>query len=164
MKHIRLVLNKFAQLERWVCSFLLIIMLALLFTQVVLRYCFNSPFSWAEEVTLMFLIWFGYLCMSLDVLTDTHVAIHGIYDKFPKKVKKALDILRHVLLLWFFSQMITYGMKLTNLGLMKKQPASGFSQGWLFAPLVVGGGIMLIFSIVNIISTVVGKENNEERE
>lgn len=151
MTAIKKILDKFVQSERWICAFLLIVMTLLTFVQVVMRYCFNAPFSWAEEIVLMMLVWFGYMCMSLDVYTDTHTSITYFYDKFPPIVKKIADSVRHALLAFFFTSMVFYGYKLTMLGMNKKQPASGFSQAWLFSPLLIVGAFMAIYSCFNLI-------------
>jgi TRAP-type C4-dicarboxylate transport system permease small subunit len=153
MRHIRNGLNKIAQVKKYMCAALLVIMLFITFVQVVLRYCFNAPFSWAEEIVLMFLVSFGYLCMSLDILTDSHAAIHFFYDKLPSRVRKFLDLTRHGLLTFFFINMIRYGFALTRLSMGKRQPASGLSQGWLVLPLLVGGVFMCIYSVFNFMQT-----------
>jgi TRAP-type C4-dicarboxylate transport system permease small subunit len=155
MRTIQKALNKIAEVKRYICAVLLVIMLGITFVQVAVRYVFNAPFSWAEEVTLMLLVSFGYLCMSLDIMTDSHVSIYFVYNKFPPFVRKLLDLSRHGLLVFFFVNMIVYGFRLTELNMGKQQPASGFSQGWLFLPLVVGGSFMLLYSVFNFIHTLI---------
>ncbi len=58
--------------------------------------------------------------------------------------------MRHGLLMWLFSQMIVYGYTITKLNMPKLQPATRVSQGWLFAPLIVGGVLMLIYCALNL--------------
>lgn len=146
--------DKLVETERYVCSVFLIVVTLITFVQVVMRFVFNAPFSWSEEVTLMFLVWFGYLCMAIDIYTDDHAALYFLYNHFGPKLKKAADVFRHGLLMWFFVEMIKYGWMLTKLNIRKPQPATRFSQGWLFAPLIVGGILMLVYSLVNMLSTI----------
>lgn len=147
-------LDKFVQMERNVCAYLLIVMVLITFIQVILRFIFRAPFSWAEEVTLMILVWFGYLCMPIDIYTDDHAALYFLYNKIPPVGKKILDIFRHVLLGWFFVEMIHYGFVLSKLNLRKIQAATGFSAMWLYLPLVVGGIFMAVFCLTNLIRTI----------
>ena len=155
MQCIRSALNSVIQVKRYICAILLTVMLIITFLQVVLRYFFNAPFSWAEEVTLMFLVSFGYLCMSMDIFTDSHAAIYFVYNMLSPVLRKILDLLRHGLLFFFFFNMIRYGLVITRLNWYKRQPASGFSYGWLALPLVVGGGFMLIYSLINFIEALI---------
>lgn len=163
MHQIKKVVDKFVEIKRLICSIMLIIMTIITFIQVIMRYCFNAPFSWAEEVTLMLLVWFGYLCMSLDIHTDSHASITFLYDRFPPILKKCADLIRHLLLTFFFGNMVFYGYKLTMLSLPKSQPASGFSQGWLFAPLLIVGSFMLVYSVLNLISVFYKTYYKEEK-
>ncbi len=159
--------DKFIKIERYICSVFLIIITLITFIQVVMRFLFNAPFSWSEEVTLMFLVWFGYLCMAIDIYTDDHAALYFLYNHMSPKVKKAADIFRHGLLMWFFIEMVKYGWILTKLNIRKPQPATRFSQGWLYAPLVVGGALMLLYSLVNFLISVAkplaSYQNDRER-
>ncbi|WMJ84522.1 TRAP transporter small permease [Oscillospiraceae bacterium LTW-04] len=149
---VRKALDKVVDIKRYICAVLLIIMTSITFVQVIMRFVFRAPFSWAEEVTLMFLVWFGYICMSIDIYTDTHSALYFLYNKLPPLPKKLADLLRHGALFWLFYEMLKYGWIITKMNLPKPQPATHFSQGWLFAPLVVGGLFMLLYSLVNLLS------------
>lgn len=150
---IRGTLDKVVLVEKYICSVVLVIMTAITFAQVVCRFVFHNPFSWSEEVTLMLLVWFGYLCMPIDIYTDEHAAIFAFYNKMPAAVKKGLDFLRHGLLLWFFIILTKYGVVLSKLNLRKIQPATGISYVWRYIPLIVGGILMSIYCISNLIKT-----------
>ena len=154
IKEIRAIVEKVITGEKAVCCALLIIMLLITFFQVVMRFIFNSPFSWSEELTLIFLVWFGYLCMPIHIFHDSHAALYFLYNRLPVALKKAVDIMRHGLLMWLFSQMIVYGYTITKLNMPKLQPATRVSQGWLFAPLIVGGVLMLIYCALNLLTTI----------
>jgi len=150
---IRGALDKVVSIERYICAVFLVIMTLITFIQVIFRFVFRAPFSWAEEVTLMFLVWFGYLCMPIDIYTDEHAAIFAFYNKIPAVGKKILDFVRHGLLLWFFIELTHYGYLLYKINIKKVQAATGMSYGWLYFPLVVGGVIMSIYCISNFFKT-----------
>lgn len=147
-------LDRLVQTERYVCCAFLIIVTLITFVQVLMRFVFNAPFSWSEEVTLMFLVWFGYLCMAIDIHTDGHAALYFLYNHMNPTLKKTLDLIRHGLLMWFFAEMVKYGCMITKLNIRKPQPATRLSQGWLYAPLIVGGILMFLYSFVNFLSTI----------
>lgn len=154
MSKIRGIIDKFVQGQRYLCALLLFIMTMITFVQVVMRFIFKAPFSWSEEMTLMLLVWFGYICMSIDIYTDSHAALYFLYNRMAAPIKKGADLLRHGILTWFFVQMVIYGITLTKLNIPKLQPATRISQGWLYAPLVVGGALMALFAFVNFVSAV----------
>lgn len=151
-KSLRNGLDRLVHVERYVCAVMLIIMTAITFVQVICRFVFHSPFSWSEEATLMLLVWFGYLCMPIDIYLDDHAAIFAFYNKTPARGRKFLDILRHLILLWFFIELTYYGVLLSQLNLRKIQPATGFSYIWRYLPLVVGGVLMSIYCFSNFLN------------
>jgi len=164
MGNLRKILNKLISIQKKVCVTLLILMLFINFAQVLLRYVFNKPFSWSEEIILTMLVWFGFICMSIDIGNDSHVAITGVYDKLSKPLKKVADLIRHGLLTIFFALMIKYGHQLLNISMRKKMPATGLSQGWQSAPLLIGGIIMFFFSLVNLLSVFFKEKDISEKK
>lgn len=160
MKNIRKVLDKVIKLERIICCVLLVIILAVCFSAVVMRYCFNSPLSWSEEVIIVLLVWFGYLCMSVETYNDASISITGLYSMLPKSVQKVCDVMRHVLLTVFFYLMTTNSWKIFVLNSRKRLPASHWNQGLQYFPIVLGGTLMLVFSVLNLIGALI----NEKRE
>lgn len=164
MAKLRKVLDKLTTIEKYVCCVLLVLMLIVCFASVIMRYVFNSPFSWSEEVILVFLVWFGFLCMSVDVLTDSHIAITGVYAHFPPAVQKVCDVLRHLLLIVFFFLMAKDGWQIFLINCKKRLPASQWSQGLQFFPMVLGGTLMCLFSLVNLIGVFVKEKSEKEGE
>ena len=51
------MLDKIIVCIRWICMFLLIEMVAVIFFQVVSRYCFGIAHFWAEEMAVFSMIW-----------------------------------------------------------------------------------------------------------
>jgi TRAP-type C4-dicarboxylate transport system permease small subunit len=160
LQKIRKVCDKFIKLERIICCLLLVAILAVCFWSVVMRYCFNSPLSWSEEVIIVLLVWFGYLCMSVETYNDTNIAITGFYAILPKGVQKACNVMRHVILAVFFYLMTSNSYKIFVLNSRKRLPASQWNQGLQYFPIVLGGALMLVFSVLNL----VGELINEKRE
>lgn len=160
----RRLFDKVTHVERYLCAYLLIIMVAITFVQVVMRFVFSSPFSWAEEITLMLLVWFGYLCMALDIYTDSHAALYFLYNKMPPVVQKGADLFRHGILTWLFIELTKYGWQITKLNLVKPQPATRLSQGWLFAPLVFGGILMTVYAVYNLLKVIVKPLSEYKKE
>lgn len=153
MSKIRKYLGYVVKAEQYVCCVLLVIMLAVCFTAVVMRYAFSKPLVWSEEVILTMLIWFGFMCISIGTFGDSHIAIEGAYKCFPAPVKKACDLLRHVLLMVFGCLMVYYGWKVFKINLLKRLPATHWSQGIQYFPMVFGGGLTAIYSALNLVES-----------
>jgi len=130
----------------------LAIMLTITVFQVGLRYVFNKPTSWSEEITLFALVWFGYVAMAIGVRKDTHISLEFLYDHLGAKGKKILDIGRYSLLLALAVMMTYYSFPMIKIGMTNNMPATGISRAVLYAPALVGGLLMSLFSLVNLIA------------
>ena len=158
MQKLRKILDVVTQIERYVCCVLLVAIMAVCFGSVVMRYVFNKPWSWSEEVIIVFLVWFGFLAMSVETYNDSNIAITGLYSHFPKPIQKACDVLRHVLLSVFFYLMMSNSWKVFQLNARKRLPASQWNQGLQFFPIVFGGAVMSVCCILNLIGIFVKEE------
>lgn len=152
VRRIQGALEKLTKCKAYICAVLLLIMTAITFVQVLMRYVFASPIIGAEEATLLLLVWFGFLCMSLDIHTDSHAALYFIYNRLPAVLKKVMDLMRHGLLSWLFFAMVRYGMRITEITMPQNMAATGVSQGLLFLPLVIGGAFMFLYSILHFLN------------
>lgn len=164
MSKVRGYLRYLVKLEQYVCCVLLVLMLIVCFTAVVLRYVFNKPLVWSEEVILTLLIWFGFLCISIGTFGDSHIAIEGAYNLLPSVMKKGCDLLRHVLLTVFGFLMVYFGWKVFKINLLKRLPATHWSQGIQYFPIVFGGFLTMVYSAVNLIECIIGKTADKEAE
>lgn len=164
MSKIRKYLGYLVKVEKYICCVLLVIMLAVCFGAVVMRYVFSKPLVWSEEVILTMLIWFGFMCISIGAFGDSHIAIEGVYNLFPPVMKKGCDLLRHVMLTVFGCLMVYFGWQVFQINLMKRLPATHWPQGIQYFPIVFGGALTALYSAVNLIEYLAGKGDTIGKE
>ncbi len=86
---------------------------ALLFVNVILRYVFLSPISWAEEVTLYLMVWIVFVGGSVAVRTRGHIAIDLLPLMLPADKKRWLATAIHLMALVFFAVFFWYSLQHT---------------------------------------------------
>ena len=155
------VLKKVGLAERVVGAFLLFVMLVVCFMAVVMRYVFNSPIQWSDEIILILLVGFGYICISVDVYKDEHVAITFFYDKLSWGLQRALDVFRHVLIGVFFALSTYYGVLIYQIKAPKTLVVTGASQGLVYLAEFIICGIIVIFCIMNVAKVLTMKKPEE---
>lgn len=146
---------------------LMLVMLTLAFIQVVRRYVFNAPWMWSDEIILVILAWFSYPALVFNIWTDDHFYISSLYEKFPKPIQILCDLLRHILIGIFCGYLGYFGWKLTKQFWPKPLPASGFTQGLKYIPVIFGGVVSALFCVSNIIGTFIERPeilSPEEKE
>ena len=58
-------------------------MVAIVTLTVVLRYCFNTGLSWAEEVPRLLVTLFAFIACAIGVRDHLHVAVNAVYNQLP---------------------------------------------------------------------------------
>ncbi len=86
---------------------------ALLFVNVILRYVFLSPISWAEEVTLYVMVWIVFVGGSVAIRTRGHIAIDLLPLMLSSGQRRWLATAVHATALVFFAVFFWYSLQHT---------------------------------------------------
>ena len=156
--------QKILFVEKCLGAFTLFVMLFICFFAVIMRYAFNDPWIWSEEVILVLLVIFAFLCISIDVYNDGHIALTFFYNKLHPRARMVLDILRHALIGGFFLLFAQYGIQIYEIKKKKPLPATGWSQGIVYAAQVVVSVLIVFFCIMNILKTVFVNYREEKEQ
>ncbi len=148
MNHVDKIITSSIKLIRNVCSVLLALMLLITSAHVFFRYVMNNPLIWSEETSLILLIWFGFFAVSNELYHGNHMAITMFYDKFPTKIKRAVDLVRHFIVAAFCVVMTIYLVKITASIGGNRLPVSGMPKIFLYIPVIISSVLMLFYSIV----------------
>jgi C4-dicarboxylate transporter DctQ subunit len=109
------------QLEEWIISLMLLAMTALTFAQVVMRYVFNSGFSWALELTTVFFAVMIFTGISYGVRVGSHIGVDALVKMMPSGPRRAVSILAVLLSLIYVGLVLTgstyYVLKMKEVGI-----------------------------------------------
>lgn len=134
-----------------VAQFLMIVMVCIIFTNVILRYVFNSGLMWSEEVALLLAVWFIFIAMALGVKQDLHINITVIPDSFMKAwMLRLITIIKSVIVCCIGLVMLLYGWKLTQLTMTSIMPATQWPAGMLYAILPFSALFMIYEAIADL--------------
>jgi TRAP-type transport system small permease protein len=85
-------LKRVLQIET-VCSVTILSVLILLIScQVFLRYLFNNPFTWAEELGALLLIYLSFVTGDVVYKKNAHISIDYVVGFFPPRLRAATEI------------------------------------------------------------------------
>ncbi len=96
------------RIEELIVIVMLALMTLLTFLQVVMRYGFNSGFSWALELTTVFFAVMIFVGISYGVRIGAHIGVDALVKKFPPGLRRATSIVI-VLLCLFYTGLVFYG-------------------------------------------------------
>ena len=144
-----------------VTTLLLALLVVLTAQQVFMRYVFDSPAKWSEELTIAMLIWFGYLGITVGYRDGKHLSITVFSDRLPPGGQKVLSIFVDLVMLTFCMLMAWQGVKLIRLDVINIMPATGISMSWVSAVLVVSAALMILEALIKLLYHASGLETEE---
>ncbi len=129
----------------WVIGFSTGAIVLILLIGVILRYLFNAPLFWAEEVVVLALIWITFLGGILLVRDDKNVAITVVTDQLPPPLARMVCLLGDILVLGMIVVMLWLSWRLSNRLSMSTTPALRMSEFWYGAAMIAGFAGMAFF-------------------
>ena len=133
-------------LEEFIAGVGLAIMSCMVFAQVVMRYAFEAPMSWSDEIAVYCMVWAVYLSASWAVRERAHIRVLNLIQVFPKPLSTWLIYLRDFI--WFiFSAFICWQGVLLHLSLWERSyrsPVLDIDQKWPYLVVAVGFGLMTL--------------------
>jgi TRAP-type C4-dicarboxylate transport system permease small subunit len=129
----------------WTIGAIMAGIVIILFIGVILRYLFNAPLFWSEEVTVLGLIWLIFLCGAILVKQDKNVCITVICDLCKPQHSDRIRHLADLLVLFILSVMGYLGWQLKDRLAFSTTPALRISEEWFGWALLVGFLLMLYF-------------------
>jgi len=128
----------------------------LLLVNVFLRYLFSRPFSWAEEISVLLIVWVVLLGAGLVQKKGEHVAISYVFDLFPAKWKTIALIFGNLCICAVLAVHLLSAINLLKLQMTASMISVNMSSGFFALAVLVGIAAMLLFTID---STVKGFKN-----
>lgn len=108
-------------LEEFILLPILIFLVGLIFTQVIMRYCFGNSITWSEELARYLFVWLMWLGVSYAARNRTHLRITMIRDKLPPKGAYWMEFA--VIIIW-----LCFGIFVVIKGISIVQSVAGYGQ------------------------------------
>lgn len=125
------------------------------------RYVLNATPTWVEQVSLLLIVWIGFLGASVGVHRKTHLGVSVFREMSPKPVQRFFDFLSYMLLTVFGLIMVIYGYHLTVFKWDVEISLIHISEGWRSLPIILSGLLVFLFSIGHLIHFFKGTNSDE---
>ena len=142
-----------------VAAISLLILVAVTFMGVIMRYFANNPIIWQEEVQSWCMVWIVFIGASAAVRTGGHIAIDFIVDLMPERIKTIIEYLGYGV----FIAVLIYLFVQGNV-LVKQLFDTGRTTNILRVPYSLIYGVMPLGCVLMIINQIVyiAKIKNEK--
>lgn len=141
------VLDGLAQAATALASVLIVILIFIFGWLVFGRYVLNATPTWVEQAALLIVVWITFLGAAVGVRRGTHLAVDFIRDAAPDLLRKGA-ILLSILAILFFGVMLAWqGTVMFERTARRIVPLLGVSEGWRAVPVMIGGALIVLFSL-----------------
>lgn len=144
------VLSKLSTTALWLSGAGLVAMTVIVGWQVFTRYVLNWSNAWTEPAAIQMMSWFIFLGAAVGVRESFHLGFDVLLYVLPKGSKRALRTISDLVVIGFSVGMIIYGMNLVILSWPARMPSLGIPEGSKYLSVVVGGALILLFTLERI--------------
>ena len=146
------LLEKIAYVCNIVTGFALIVMTVIFSWLVYGRYVLNSTPTWVEQVSLLLVVLIGFLGAAIGIHKRTHLGVSYFRDRMPIVLKIIFDLTTHFMLMIFGYVMMVYSYKLVVFKWSTQIPLIHIPEGLRAVPIMICGGLILLFSIGHLLN------------
>ncbi len=144
--------GKVSLFAKWFAGVGLLVMTAIVGTQVFARYVLNDSPAWAEQAALLLMIWYVFIAAAAGVREGFHIRIAVFVDNLPKKLRRPVMVIAHLVVVAFGVSMAVYGVELTQETWQHVIPTLGISRGYAYIPIAISGVLITGFAFEQFIA------------
>ena len=140
---------------------LMLVAIADMLAGVFLRYVmtwvsatFSLPsirFFWVEEIGELCLAWMSFIGAAIGIRRGVHFSVQMIADRLPAGARRAVLTAHYLLIAGFGALVAIFGWQVTELNSQSFSPALNLNLRWLYLSSVVGGVLIVIYSVASIV-------------
>ena len=147
MRRVGAVMDIVAKLALWLAGTGLVLMTALVGAQVFSRYVLNTSIIWSEPGAIILMGWFIFLGAAVGIREGYHLSFDVLLYIIPRRARLVLFSISDIVVLAFGTGMVFYGGQMALAATGRVLPSLGISAAFDFLPLVLGGVLMMLFSL-----------------
>lgn len=144
------LLNKIIRLIRWLCMFLMVEMVAVIFFQVVSRYCFGIAHFWAEEMAVFSMIWLVFLGSVIAESKNDHTRITFFVNLLPKRLRAYVNSVSDLLCVIFLAVLTVKSNDVISIAMKNISTGVRIPMGFVYLSLPIGGVLMILYFFADI--------------
>lgn len=152
----------FTNLDAIITGTTLTICVILVNANVIMRYFFNNPIHWSEEIVTSLFVWTVFIGSSYAYRKHSHLGVDIVINILPKKVKgvvkavmSVVELLVLVMLTWISSQYV-YHLIFSRSGKLKIVVTDllRLPKWWTGIAVPIGFGLSAIYSVYFMVKAV----------
>jgi TRAP-type C4-dicarboxylate transport system permease small subunit len=131
---------------------LLIVMVAIIAWMVISRQLLSRAPSWAEEISLVMVIWFGLIGATFGVRDRYHLRMELFLKLMPRGARPVVAYFTDILIVAFGVLLIVGGMPHVVMTMSQTLPATKLPGAIRYLPLPITGALIVLYGFRNLLA------------
>ena len=133
--------------------------LFLMALQIVMRYFFNNPLQWTDEISRMCMVWMTFLGSVIAFREGAHISVDLITNSLPQKAGRILLNITDILTLAFLLLLAFLGFKYVKMNYKTVSLVTGIRKGVSYSIIPISALWMAIYLMRNFYNRIRGGDN-----
>lgn len=163
MKAIKTLNAWLCKLENLFNSAVIVVIMVVITLQIIMRYVFNRPLLWSEELSRYLYVWIAWLGCAFCVGSRSHISVPILFDILPPQAQRVLAVIGNLVVIGTLCYLIPNAMVYAMGQKAFMASTIPVKRLWLYIALPVGlilTTIQLIFDTVIYVMENYGKGGN----
>lgn len=132
------------RIERPVLGILIAAVVILLFSNVILRYLFNAPLAWADEIARFLFTWTSFIGASAAIKKKGHVAIDNFVTRLSARNQAGVKLIGNSAIIIAMVFLIVYSIMMMKMFSSASLSSVAIPQNYLYVSLPLSAFFMII--------------------
>lgn len=151
-------------LDAYFAGFMFAITLVLVVVNVFTRYFLNYIIPWGEEIATSCFVYTTFIGGAWCLRTRQLVGVDMLVEKLPYKAARIVNVLTDAIILFLNGYLTSLSYTYTYRGRIKTMPITKISSVYLNSAMIIGFGLMTIYSVYNLIHSIKAVNKTPEKK
>ena len=129
----------------------MVLILLLVIVQVAMRYLFNSPLTWSEELAVFVMIWLTFIGSLICMRDKEHIEVTILVDHLPRPLQRIVVAFSRLASVFFLLVVAYYGFELVMENMTVTSPANKISMGLVYTIIPLSSLGMVFYLVKEIV-------------
>lgn len=136
-------------LDAWFAGLMFAVSMVLVIINVFSRYFFRAPIAWVDEVATSCFVYTVFVGAAWCLRTRQHVGVDLLVERLPAKAREVVHLLTDLIILVLNCYVTYLSVLFMRSSKVKTMPILKISVNYLYFALLVGFGLMSVYSLMH---------------
>ena len=119
--------------------------------QIIMRYVFNNPLQWTDEISRMSMVWMTFLGSVIAFREKEHICVDLITNLFPRRLNRIVTLMTELICIGFLSMLTFVGIQYVHMNINTVSLVTGISKGRTYMVIPVASVWMILYLVRNMV-------------